>query len=342
MSEVSLVSTGSPTADDIARHVDELLLSANREVALRYAMKAVEPLLESPSDALRFELHNKVFEKFATESYQSSDFESVDYNGFELSKRLPLFRGPRPPEKSLADGDYFCVLGAAQTFGRLVKNPWPNRLSRKIGLPVLNLGRGGAGPEFFLRDDLLPLAQRAQFVVLQVMSGRSIGCSEYPGGRRTILDGQRINRLLLLNKLWNKDRANALEYVKRWNTSYFKMYKRLSRLIGRPIILVWISNRAPQEWAPEKILDVANWGAFPQLVGLELYQRTAALFAAQLEYVERKDSEHPWSRITGQPCPYFGTENRETALLPEFYYYPTTRSHREVADGLEPLAMRIC
>ena len=40
-------------------------------------------------------------------------------------------------------------VGAAQTFGRLCALPFPSLLAETMGIEVLNLGHGGAGPEFF-------------------------------------------------------------------------------------------------------------------------------------------------------------------------------------------------
>ena len=209
--------------DAIARNVEEFLSRANRELALRYAVGAVQPLLASPTDAVRFALHDRVFKQIKGHGYQPSDFEVVDYEQFELSEHLPLFRGPRPSREALDSGEFFCVMGAAQTFGRLVREPWPNLLSGAIGLPVLNLGQGGLGPDFFLHKDLVALAQRARFIIVQVMSGRSIGCSEYPGSRRnTRIGSEKIMRTSVLKRVWIDDRQKALEIVRRWNANYLE------------------------------------------------------------------------------------------------------------------------
>lgn len=48
-------------------------------------------------------------------SYQQRDWEIVDYQEFCLDEVGLTLRGPRPP--SLAPGDYFSCIGAAQTYG---------------------------------------------------------------------------------------------------------------------------------------------------------------------------------------------------------------------------------
>jgi hypothetical protein len=311
-----------------------------REQALRYAMRAIEPLLECPSDNLRFALRGKVFKQFKGVPYQKCDFESVDYCQFELPKQFTMFRGARPANEALARGNYFCVMGAAQTLGRLVKLPWPTLLSMAIGVPVLNLRRGGVGPDFFLNKKLLRIAHQARFVILQVMSGRSIGCSEYPGGRTVKMDGEKFNRWYVLEKLWNDSPQKALEYVRRWNATYFETYRRIRDSINRPTLLLWFSTRAPGDWEPERLLQKLGWGSFPQLVGAELYDRVAKLFAERLEQVTGSTSEQPLSRVTGKPCPYLGDSGK--ALHTEFGYYPSSESHAALAQALEPWARSAC
>ena len=324
----------------IGKLVKAMLAENRREDAVRHAMDAAGVLLETPTDAVRFALREKVFKQFANhgDAYQGKDFESVDYGVYELAADLPLFRGPPVRRKALKRGDYFCVLGAAQTFGRLVRDPWARLLSEAIDLPVLNLGRGGIGPEFYLDPRLIQYARNARFVVLQMMSGRSVGCDEYPGGRRITRDGKATNvkRWDVLESLWNKDPAIALDYVRRWNDNYFKLYSQLRGLIDRPILLLWISDRSPNAWSPETLLTQLNWGSFPQLVGEDLYRRVAELYEERFELVVESSSEQPLSRITGKPCPYFGDGGKE--LHEAFHYYPSSASHAVLAQALTPWA----
>ena len=324
----------------VARDVERLQAEQGREQALRHAMRAIEPLLASPSDELRLALRDQVFRQIKGAQYQANDFESVDYNQFELSEHLPLFRGPKPSDEALAKGDYFCVLGAAQTFGRLVKEPWPDLISKAVGLPVLNLSRSGAGPDFFFHEDVVPLVQRAKFVVLQVLSGRSIGCSEYPGGRRIKTGSETVNRRVVLERLLREDRVKAVQYVRRWNEAYLATYRELRNLISRPAALLWVSSREPCHWEPETLLCNSYWGSFPQLVGAGLYAQVAAFFAYRAKVVAESNPERPVSRITGKPCPYIGTERGVKAkqLHADSGYYPSSETHVAVAKRLETWA----
>jgi hypothetical protein len=305
-------------------------------------MEGSAVLLREPSDALRLSLRNEVFRQFANfgDSYQANDFECVDYEQYELAEDLPLFRGPPLSRKALARGEYFCVMGAAQTFGRLVRQPWPTLLSDSVNLPVLNLSRGGVGPEFFLDPRLIDLARKARFVVLQVMSGRSVGCEEYPGGRRITDNGKKtkLHRWDVLEELWNKDPKVAINYVKRWNANYLALYRELRERIDRPTMLVWVSDRAPNGWKPRVLLEKLNWGSFPQLVGKQLHAEVAALFDEHVELVTEASPEKPISRVTGAPCPYFDAGK---TLHTEFHYYPASAHHVALAESLLPWARQI-
>jgi hypothetical protein len=110
--------------------------------------------------------------------YQKRDYEIIDYELFQLEGIGRPFRGPRPAV--LEPGRYAAFVGAAQTFGCYTPKPFPRLLGEALGIETFNLGVAGAGPEFFLqRRNILALAQQARFVVLQVMSGRSVSNSVF-------------------------------------------------------------------------------------------------------------------------------------------------------------------
>ncbi len=329
---------GRDKVNALAKEVAEIHASQGRYLALRHLMAAAKPLLDNPSNELRMDLRRKAFVPVTSNnaSYQDKDFESVDYEQYELTADLPMFRGPPVPREALERGEYFCVMGAAQTMGRLVRRPWPHLLSEKLGLPVLNLSYGGAGPEFFLDPRLLKLASNAKFVVLQAMSGRSVGCDEYPGGAMIVRDGKKTNvhRADVLRSMWDKDPAVAVEYVRRWNANYIQYYKQISRLIDAPTLLIWISDRRPDEWSPKKLFQRFNWGNFPQLIGKRVYNKVSGFFPQHLEYVYEPVAEKPISLTTNMECPYFGDSGK--SFHESFHYYPSSANHMALYEFLLP------
>ncbi|NJN74924.1 MAG: hypothetical protein HC799_20190, partial [Limnothrix sp. RL_2_0] len=84
-----------------------------------------------------------------------------------------------------------------------------------MGLPVLNLGYGGAGPYFYVKHpELLDYLNNAKLVVIQVMSGRSENNSLFDSGGLEFLkrrsDGMMLSSdnayksILEGNYLWEK------------------------------------------------------------------------------------------------------------------------------------------
>jgi predicted RNA-binding protein YlxR (DUF448 family) len=104
------------------------------------------------------------------EGYQADDIRIVNYNLTPLDgTRLKIRRGID------AAKPYGVAIGGAQTFGRYVTQPFAEILARQNGIQVLNLGFSGAGPSFFLRrPELLRWVNKAEFVIVQAMSGRNL------------------------------------------------------------------------------------------------------------------------------------------------------------------------
>ena len=101
--------------------------------------------------------------------YQRRDHEVVDYESWTPDGVEISLRGPAPDLTS----DFFTCIGSAHTFGCFVARPYPVVLAELLGVPALNLGLGSAGPQFFsARPELVALANRSAFVVLQFMAAR--------------------------------------------------------------------------------------------------------------------------------------------------------------------------
>jgi len=67
-------------------------------------------------------------------NYQARDYELADYQLYELPGSVLKFRGPDP---KLTDSEpYFSCIGAAQTFGCMSENPFPQILSETLGMKV--------------------------------------------------------------------------------------------------------------------------------------------------------------------------------------------------------------
>ena len=309
--------------DDIAR-------------AARTGLDMATAALSPASDEARQALWNGYFRYLYAKkaSYQFQDFEIVDY-GLCASGTLGLLRGPQLSPSALESGNYICLVGAAQFFGRLVRISLQELIAQRFGVPVLNLSFGGAGPQAFLNEPVAALLRKAKLVVVQVMSGRSVGCDEYPGGMTTRRKdtGERVNRELLLLELAQQEPQEFARLVEKWLKLYVEAYARIGAQIEGRSILVWMSKRRPKGWSIESGLARTALGTYPQMVTEQALNAIKPHFAHAVECKEPHGVFEFVSRIDGQPCPFVvadGTLKWSTG------YYPSPQSHQLAFELLEP------
>jgi hypothetical protein len=305
--------------------------------------------------------------------YQRRDYEVVDYHMYELEGTGLQFRGP--PPANLQAGQYFTCIGAAQTFGCFCEHPFPALLSARLGLPVLNLGYGGAGPEFFERHGSLDrYINGGQFVVIQVMSGRSQSNSLFESRgleylmRRSdgdwiganaaysdLLNGipdlrflpstgarslaRRVLRRvlpLLLSRRWAAPTVRHI--VEETRSGWIKNYSRLFARIKVPSVLFWFSKRPPAYI--ENLTNVETlFGEFPQLVNSQMLAELRPLSGNFVECITSRGSPHRLtSRFTGKPISVDPTldrpDLRENSPWSHDPYYPSPEMHQDAAEAL--------
>lgn len=278
-----------------------------------------------------------------TEGYATPDWEVVDYQIYRLDSVIDrqtnaglLLRGPKP--QNIQDGKYFVCIGAAQTFGRFCEKPYPTLLQEKLGIPALNLGRGGAGPSFFSKDndEILKYINNARFSIIQVMSGRSESNSLFHsrglGFYTRIADGVSIGCDDAFRGLLKE---NGVCYVKKivaeTRHNWMNNYKELLEKITIPRILFWFSVRKPRY--KEKYQNVSTlFGEFPQLVNSHMINQLDKYYEEYVECVSKRGLPHTLvSRFTGRPTtiedPWGGTWNKN-------WYYPSPEMHMAAANLL--------
>jgi hypothetical protein len=326
-----------------AHRLDELIGARDYQAANRFLMETTPMFLSAQPDRTRDILYHKLFTRVGAKyqtQYQCYDFECVDYEMFFFSPQMPLLRGPQPPVADLITGNYVAMMGAAQFFGRFHKKPLHQMIAERYKIPVLNLSMGGAGPLEFFEKRAIEAANRSRFVILQVLSGRSIGCEEYPGERLTVpANSPEVpprDRLEILSDVWSKSRNEAKRLIRKWSENYVNAYMQLIRAIKRPIVLVWISRRAPEDWNLEHVDKGPLWGVFPQLVSQEMVS-TIAKECTHFIAGDR-DLRLPYrvkSRVDGRECPFFEPDG---TLSWENYYYSSLEAHNDVFAKIGLLA----
>jgi hypothetical protein len=284
--------------------------------------------------------------------YQEPDIRVVDYQAFCLdpeivdpSRNRPLrIRGPRP--QRLEPGEYFVCLGAAQTFGRFCRRPFPTLLSERLGLPVLNISHGGAGPSFFSREPeaLLRYLDGARFVVLQAMSGRSESNSLFEsdgvGHYRRRADGREIGCDAAFDELIRIAPPSVVErVVEETRRNWIASYRRLLARMTAPNLLFWFSTRRPSYRQGADGVS-ALFGEFPQLVNGAMIEALRPDCDSVVSCVSRRGLPQILRDYrTGEPV----TVRDEWTATPWEVnaYYPSPEMHEDAADALEGPCRRL-
>jgi hypothetical protein len=104
-------------------------------------------------------------------AYEDPGAGALDYFPCRYGKSKLLFRGPR----RRTDGAYVAMVGGSETYGKFVADPFPLRVERKIGVPVLNLGYMNAGMDVFTTDPaVIELCIGARATVVQLVGAQNM------------------------------------------------------------------------------------------------------------------------------------------------------------------------
>ncbi len=287
--------------------------------------------------------------------YQVQDADFIGYDIYQIPGVYGDFRGP-----ALKSDEYVACLGAAQTFGRFVETPYPQLISRALGIDSLNLGRGGAGPTFPLSNPLLiELINRARIVVVQMFSGRSQSNSLFQTVNHGMMGhgtmgihrahGQEISSVEFYTWLLEQDEELARKIVAETRASYVRAMSELLDAITAPKILFWFSVRAP-EYQEEFRLPIGRlWGDFPQLVNREMVDQLQGRSAAYVECISRRGLPQVLRRRSGVAASVMDASSPPKGGASDTVnrYYPSPEMHQDVAALLVPecraiLAGRTC
>lgn len=294
--------------------------------------------------------------------YQARDYEVVDYQLYKLPHTELKFRGP---QAELADRNYISCLGAAQTFGCFVDQPYPAHLQQSLGISALNLGYGGAGPLFFNRHpELIEIVNLGRLAVVQIMSGRSEDNSRFESKGLELLtrraDGKQMSAdaawrsVLEMRYLWKRfpvgmnlarsfcrtwGAADAKRLLQETRHNWVKNYIALLNSIKVPTVLLWFSKRSPDfEESFDNLHDFM--GVYPQLVTRDMIQQ----IAPQADYfvectTERGSPQELKSRFDGTPVEIDLGQDRDDFAGQTWTanrYYPSPEMHHDAAEALRP------
>jgi hypothetical protein len=277
-----------------------------------------------------------------TINYQDRDDELFDY-GFWSMDELPglLFRGPAVD--LVGRDDYVTCLGAAQTLGVYASNPFPQLLSQKYGLPVWNLGIGGADPGFFLQHDkLFSFINKSRLVVLQIMTARScpndrMDRSPYAAFATDRKRGDKV----IASDIWQRVIEESPQELDRLIEQSRKTWHReLGELITRievPILFFWFSPKRLDQRIDITKTNVINIiDVFPQFItGEDLHFIKSTGHPLAVCHSARSMEFPLRSKRTGKvvEVSYDGFSEREWKETHNIYY-PSPEMHWDAAESL--------
>ena len=160
----------------------------------------------------------------------------------------------------LEPGEYLTVLGPAAALGVGARNGFADELRDRLSLPVVNLGRGAAGPSDYLSawPSVASLLAQSRAVLVVLMAGRSSANSAYPaspagapsgsttmardaGVRHLLTDSPEAARTHQAWKLINESLRTALaEYSEL--AQRIRSRAALLRRAPPPLLLLWFSE----------------------------------------------------------------------------------------------------
>ena len=279
-------------------------------------------------------------------AYQRRDLEIVDYQLFPL--KMPnggthVLRGPKP--KNLEKGNYVACLGAAYTIGCFVDKPYTILLQERLGISTLNLGIGGAGPEYFVgqRKLIKHYVNKSKLAIVLVMSGRSTSNSLFlskgkPKYTRAS-DGKEINATEAYKDLLeNYEKDYVMKIVQETRDNWVLAYEKLFSMIEVPKIIFWFSRRKP-----EYVENYSDWqslfGAFPHLVNSQMIEEITAFADEYVECVTWTGMPQLLiSRFFNRPIKINNTDGVGKDGYNE--YHPSPQMHLEAASALEPVCRK--
>lgn len=223
-------------------------------------------------------------------TFETRGAAALDYFPCRYGRSRNVFRGPRQE----LEGDYVAFLGGTETYGRFVPRPFPALVGDRLGLPCVNFGWMSAGPDAYLNDPTVMAAARgARAVVLQVPGAQNLTNRYYavhPRRNDRFVQASELMRRVFPGVDFTEYHftrhllgALAAEHPERFpilavelQAAWVARMGKLIARIGRPVMLLWFSSRAPGA-------GEAGLGPDPLLVTAEMLAQVVPKPAALIE-----------------------------------------------------------
>ncbi|GGO30432.1 hypothetical protein GCM10010991_15280 [Gemmobacter aquaticus] len=280
-----------------------------------------------------------------TMNYHFESSHIADYDLYTLPGIGFTLRGPRWPLHASTPSISF--LGAAQTFGAFCKYPFANLIGEMCSARVLNLGRGGAGPGYYLKQPkVFEYVNTTKCCIVQVMSARSSIENSYmtaPYGLASveIKKGQLAGQTLIGHNAFQKlfeelPRGEFLDLIRQTREAYIEQMIDLSAQIKVPKVLLYVGRNEPLTDATldenSKFSDI--FGIHPHMITKSMVARMGAHFdQTVIVHGSEGFDQRLMSRFTGE---FVSVKRSETYTVNSHDAYISPTLHVKAAQELYP------
>ena len=211
-------------------------------------------------------------------SFESLSISSVDYQPCRYGKSKVDFRGP----KCDLSKPYVAFLGGTHTYGKFVDMPFVSQIGARLDLGCANFGIANAGVDVMVSDPLLRYAAaNAEATVIEVVSPRNMSnrfYSVHPTRNVRFVKPSKLLQAIyreidfsefhftkhMLSALHKTSDARFETVVEELKQAWVARMTLLLKQIPGPVVLLWLSDRAPE--APTADLGLDPWFVDPQML----------------------------------------------------------------------------
>lgn len=270
--------------------------------------------------------------------YQTRDWDVVDYEMYTIPGLNYTLRGPQ-----VSDGAsrYASIIGAGQSFGVLVRDPYAHMLSRELSMEVMNLSVGGSAPALYLNNPAaIEACNASSLCIIQILSGRSSHSTYFEsrdgknmlrprGSRLPYVPGDTAYQSMFDNEPFPLPQIVIGEVRANWT----KEMLQLLALIKVPKVLLWMSERSPDA-LPETFTTFRKAaGKFPHFVNRQMIDEIREYADDYVEVTSTRGMPNQLTnRFTGEQASILLGDQAKPAS--EDKYYPSPEMHEDAYAAL--------
>jgi hypothetical protein len=270
--------------------------------------------------------------------YQTRDWDVVDYQMYVIPGLRYTLRGPKVAEGAR---HYASIIGAGQSFGVLVRDPYAHKLARDLSMEVMNLSVGGSAPALYLGNPAAIAACNASSLcIIQILGGRSSHSTYFEsrdgknmlrprGSKLPFVPGDTAYEAMFASEPPIVPQIVIGEVRANWT----KEMLQLLALIKVPKILLWFSERSPDA-LPETFTTYRQAaGKFPHFVTRKMIDEIRDYADDYVEVVSTRGMPNRLTnRFTGEPARILLGDGAKPAS--EDPYYPSPEMHEDAHAAL--------